>query len=312
MSSALLRHVWGESPAADRVWAQVAGLRPQLADGRLLMVLQAYIDDSQKDGWFVLAGHIATTEAWAAFSRDWENLLPTHGTMVPSPGTGYHFKMSEMAMIDERMSRVPAFYRLIEEHVAVSLSCAYRIVDLERAKQRIYIPNAIIDFHHYNNHYMFAFKMLMDMFHTYREIIERFIPVGDKIDFYFDEQAEKKIIVPMWDDYIRNRPAHVVGRYGATPRFEDDREFLPLQAADLWAWWVRKWTSEGHPELQDGPDFGSWQGKRAGFPKLAFTADEDSITKGLVKIALELMPDGYKAVYDLKMDLSGVARYLKM
>jgi hypothetical protein len=32
---------------------------------------------------------------------------------------------------------------------------------------------------------------------------------------------------------------------GARPRFEKDGDFPPLQAADLLAWWIRRWESGG-------------------------------------------------------------------
>lgn len=77
---AILDHVWGVSPASDRVWAQVSGVAPSRSWKRLLVVLQAYIDDSRgDDGTFVLAGYIATAESWAKFAGEWEELLP-YGT----------------------------------------------------------------------------------------------------------------------------------------------------------------------------------------------------------------------------------------
>ena len=87
----ILDHVWGESPAADRVWAQVSGMAPRLANYCLLMVLQAFIDDSYKsDGVYVLAGFVATAEAWANFARDWEELLPLG---VRDRDGKFHFKL---------------------------------------------------------------------------------------------------------------------------------------------------------------------------------------------------------------------------
>src|SRR5262249_25967288 len=32
---------------------------------------------------------------------------------------------------------------------------------------------------------------------------------------------------------------------GDTPTFRDDERYLPLQAADLYAWWILKWHREG-------------------------------------------------------------------
>ena len=38
------------------------------------------------------------------------------------------------------MKRVPAFYRIMEDHVLASISIQFKISDLERALARIYLP----------------------------------------------------------------------------------------------------------------------------------------------------------------------------
>ena len=106
MTAGPSEHVWGASRAADRVWAEVSGFGPSKARGRLLMNLQAVIDDSyDPDGVFVLAGYIASGEAWSEFSREWEELLP----LVPPNRSGVRrFKMAQMAASADRMANVPA------------------------------------------------------------------------------------------------------------------------------------------------------------------------------------------------------------
>src|SRR3981081_2765566 len=104
-SSPLHDHVWGISPGADRVWAQIAGVAPSTRPWeRLFVVLQAFIDESYtENGGFVLAGYIASAGAWAEFASEWESLLP----FAMQGKSGKHrFKMSEMA---QYMDRVPAF-----------------------------------------------------------------------------------------------------------------------------------------------------------------------------------------------------------
>jgi hypothetical protein len=49
---------------------------------------------------------------------------------------------------------------------------------------------------------------------------------------------KRKAIISEWTKYIELREEELKPLYGATPRFENDQEFLPLQAADLWAWWI--------------------------------------------------------------------------
>jgi hypothetical protein len=82
----------------------------------------------------------------------------------------------------------------------------------------------------------------MDLFHQARfdERTARIIPINKKVDFYFDKNTASKSIHLAWTDYIENRSPEIKEMYGNEPRFEDDEDFLPLQAADFWAWWVRK------------------------------------------------------------------------
>jgi hypothetical protein len=69
------------------------------------------------------------------------------------------------------------------------------------------------------------------------------------------------MIIEAWDRYMASRPANIRNLYGARPRFENDQNFLPLQAADFWAWWVREWSEAGnvYQKMQD-LDFGPWRG----------------------------------------------------
>jgi hypothetical protein len=64
--------------AAEPVWALVSGLPRGEREKRLFMVLQAYIDDtgnSPNEYTFMLAGFVASSEAWAKFCDDWQALL---------------------------------------------------------------------------------------------------------------------------------------------------------------------------------------------------------------------------------------------
>lgn len=107
------------------------------------MVLQAFIDDSQdEDGTFVLAGHVATAESCVKFSKEWKQMLP-HGTLRKD-GV-WHFKMKEMNETSERMARVPGFYRILEEHALLSVSCALHPSIVQRVKERVWVPGANID-----------------------------------------------------------------------------------------------------------------------------------------------------------------------
>jgi hypothetical protein len=262
---------------------------------------QTFIDDSYTPNEvFVLGGHIAMAKKWAEFSKDWEALLPL-GTL--SNEGAYHFKMAEMAMTPERMSRVPAFYRIIEKYVALSISCRMNLSDFSAAKNRFQEFSVSqkwrINLDKWANPYFFLCRGLIDEFHKNREGMAAVIPLDEKVDFIFDNQTEKGFLLKAWDGYLKNQEKQNLRQhYGATPRFEDDKEFLPLQAADLWAWWVREWCEEDaadNPTKMENFDFGTWKGKKRSVA--SFFWSEQQIHDRLVEIALQNMgsatdPDG--------------------
>jgi hypothetical protein len=281
----ILDHKWGVSAAQDRVWAQVSGISPRLSGRRLFMVLQAFMDDSYtENGVFVLGGYIASAQAWADFAAAWEDLLPLFALRGKSGR--YRFKMTEMA---RRMECVPPFYKVIERHALLSLSCKFVIADLVRATDRVWAENVNLDWGFANRPHSFAFKCLLDMFHMARflnpqqYIIKTVVSPDQKVDFYFDDQSQKREMLGGWDLYIRNQPTEIKDLYGATPRFENDEDFLPLQAADFWAWWVRKSYQEGTLEKIQAGDFGGWVGTRR-IPDMAISFNEEQLVSALMTI----------------------------
>ncbi|MGE0579913.1 DUF3800 domain-containing protein [Reyranella sp.] len=300
--NALLEHVWGASRAADHVWAEVCGLAPGKAVGRLLMIFRAAVDESEnrsRDGLFVMGGHVATAEAWAKFSAEWEKMLPA-GTRAKNGNM--HFKMDEMDDNDERRSRVPWFFRIIEQHVLFSFSCVIDKGDLRRAMGRVWIPDCDIDWGFVANPYKITFRALYDMFHTNRHIIDNVVPsLNEPIDFVFDNRTDaKKEILESWDDYLASRPPETKQFYSkSVPRFLDDQEFVPLQAADFWAWWIRHWAEAGTLDNQDTGDFGYFQQQREGWVKVGFFFTEDELVKDFMKSVRERIEPG-RYIYDLR------------
>jgi hypothetical protein len=146
------------------------------------------------------------------------------------------------------------------------------MLDLANAKKRfeeeLLKMHFLVDIDNWANPYYAAFRGIVDAFHDQRANMANhgILPIDEKVDFVFDERSEKKFIISSWDDYLSRRDDAVRQHYGSTPRFEKDGDFLPLQAADLWAWWVREWyeeeNTEGVPQRMRDFDFGKWKGKR--------------------------------------------------
>lgn len=259
---------------------------------------QAFVDDSLTPGGeFVLGGYVATAETWAEFAKQWEELLPL-GTRARNGK--YHFKMSEMAQSPERMKRVPSFYGVIEKNVRLAISCRINLTDFARARKRVeeiaIKMDWSINLFRWANPYYFVFRGLVDDFHRERQTLKSVIPLDETVDFIFDNRSEKSFILSAWDEYLARQPEAIKDYYGATPRFEDDQKFLPLQAADFWAWWVRKWYEEDAIALPDkmrNLDFGNWRGKKR-FAISAFSYDEDSIVDRFLGLAFENIHNAQK------------------
>ena len=204
------------------------------------MNLQAFVDESEDGAFFVLAGYVSSPEKWLAFSREWEQRLP-HAMLGPTDSR--RFKMSEMAM-NGRMGDVPIFYRVIEDYAELAISVAFKPSDLNSALDRITVPGVRINWAGWRNPYLLGFRALTDVINRRRNELEPVLRQFEKIDFIFDERAEKSRIIPAWDKIRAKLPPEAADLYAKTPRFESDEEYLPLQAADFWAWWVLKWASK--------------------------------------------------------------------
>lgn len=289
-------HNWGASLAADRLWSFVVGYGSN-AGKRLLMFLQANIDDSEdhEGGTFVLGGYIAPAASWDAFVAEWESLVATDG-VYDEPGSPRYFKMKRMAR-QSRLPRVEGFYRIIEKHALAALSCSFNIHDLARAKRRIFCPGVAVNLDDLDK-YVFAYRLLLDAFHGKRDEFPEALPPTEKVDFIFDFQKQAERFLRVWNDYIERRPKNLADIYGERPVPKDEKEWLPLQAADLWAWWVRKWVIEGREDEMHRPNFGPFQEERKGFLKVHISTDEDKIAGMIMSfIADELRP--FQIVYDI-------------
>jgi len=67
----------------------------------------------------------------------------------------------------------------------------------------------------------------------------------EPIDFIFDDQSEKGNILSMWELFKFAASSRIRPLLGETPTFRNDEKVMPLQAADLYAWWILKWHKDG-------------------------------------------------------------------
>lgn len=234
-------------------------------------MLQAHVDASTEGGeLFVLAGYIAPAEAWASFSDDWQAELDR-------PQKLRAFKMKDQARNHWR--RTERFYRVIEKHVTMAVSVTIRIPDLERIVSEAHWPPQLETVDQLKNPYFYAFQLLLSNFGVHQEEAG----IREKVDFIFDDQTEREVIYRNWLRLKASITGRAAEMMGDDPVFKDDEEVLPLQAADLWAWWVRHWAvNDGHPEPGMQLEF-PWKPERD-ILRMGYDVSADDIRDNLQRV----------------------------
>lgn len=237
-------------------------------------MLQAYIDESgkgDKEGFLVLAGYIAPVEVWAErFTPAWQALLDEE---TQKWGIIRSFKMSKMIR-DEALAE--RYYRVIEDSVTAEVSCTLDVAGLHKAYREFPWPFLITNSQKIINPYYFGFKAIMDMMAQHQHMLG----INEPIDFIFDNTTEKGTCLEAWE-LIENSTGPDLRRLmGDTPSFKCDEKVLPLQSADLYAYWVREW------DLQNLPDSERrfpWKRNRQ-IPRLAFRFEEKDFVNEFNKV----------------------------
>ncbi len=211
------------------------------------MVLNAFLDDSGSGHApvFVLAGFVATVNRWERFTTAWDAQV-LHG----DPRIDY-FKMREAHALDGQFARFGSRQR--DARVTTCLSI---IQEVALTPVRVVIPHAAYREVFYrkvsknlDNPYFIAFynvlgNVLLGLEDT---------PDIETVDFVFDEPGtehgeesgeEYKVLVEGFDAFLRNAPRHVTRLLAGRPSHKNDKGLSPLQAADLYAWQVRRFYDE--------------------------------------------------------------------
>jgi hypothetical protein len=226
--------------AAERVFSLVSGCPGDRGRLRWLLMLQAYIDGSGngRPDSLVLAGYVASAEVWRDFSTEWKAHVDLAGLR--------RFKMSEMT---GRPEIAASFFRIIENHnLTAAVSITVDTAGLRKVVREI-VPAADIEAEHLDNPYFIALRAIIEGLAALQDQVG----ISEPVDFIFDDQSEKAYIAEIWDFLRAAAHRDIKSKIGASPIFRDDVDFMPLQAADLYAYWVRKWHLEGRGDRLNVP-----------------------------------------------------------
>ena len=195
-------------------------------------MFRAYIDESCKDGLFAMAGYLASADSWSAFSSEWEQFL---GLGPPYFRRIVEVKMSEMTS-PLGLEQCELFYRLIEKYAVAQVSCCIRIADLKAAYQKISWPPWLDNLEILTNEHFNAFETIVKGLATN----SHFIGVSEAVDIVFDEHTNQAKCLRAWKILKSRGHPDILPFLGSTPTFKDSKLIMPLQAADILAYWARK------------------------------------------------------------------------
>lgn len=219
------------------IWALVCGMPEARARKQPLLMLKLYVDDSGKAGHspvMVLAGYLAPAEQWAAFSNEWQALLDECGVPI--------FRMAEAWRLGVEWHHLGALGR--DQLIARLIGCIRR-----HAKMAFVNSMPIEGFNHYlrvtedpahhlSRIYLVLFYSFLSRvyFHAYKYHFDQCVEI------VFDEQGgeSQKTILSMMDQFREIAGSNFRDLIIPTPAFRTDQDMIPLQAADMLAWLVRR------------------------------------------------------------------------
>ena len=229
--------------AADNVRALVSGAPRDKRLTRLLMVLQAFLDDSggnEQSTTFVLAGFVAPYEQWAKFADEWKVVLDKppaldYFKMKEAEGLSGEFALKKGWDASLRDQRLSDLIDVIRKYAIASIHASIRNDHFEQYLKSLPTPGRNLStdspYTMLVMNIMVAYTMYAAM-HNFRE----------PCDFVFDEQIGFSSEILEWWPRIwwpKSR-ANLRSFLGSQPIWRDDKTFLPLQAADLYAWQLRR------------------------------------------------------------------------
>lgn len=197
-------------------------------------MLQAYVDDSVSevgDRHFILAGYFGKAETWIKFSREWQRALRKAPKIdylhtVEARGLRGQFGGWDPLERDKKLLKMAKVVRKFQfRSIYVSVS-------------RLDYENIILPLAPYNlqSPYYICFYTLIIKLAEYLNETHAHVPV----DFVFDEHGQIGRDAVAWYYAVKEDNPRLKHLLGGTPIFEDDKHVLPLQAADMLAWHIRR------------------------------------------------------------------------
>ena len=201
-------------------------------------MLQLWLDESGEGNppVFVLAGYLNHAEKWLLFADEWRRSLDIEPKLDYIKGYEAFGLRREFKgwTEDDRDKRLMDFVAIIERYCSAG-SYAF-IIEHENFCEILQQK-----FDPFTSPYTFCYAATLYAMAYAMDELSKKESIDDKIELIFDENmGRRKSAAGAYKDMLQLVEDEVAQRIGRKePRFEDDREFTPLQAADLLAYCMR-------------------------------------------------------------------------
>lgn len=227
---------------------------------KLLMVLEAYFDESGDQGRFLIAGYVSTQERWVAFEKAWKEPIdalflpikrfdrspPFH--MWPCISGKEPFNLIDISARDTLMR---AIFPFIPEHALFGMSEGVSLADfngvvLPNVPKQLAIAKDLRD------PYFLCFQLALERLVLQ---IEELLDIGPEntVACFFDRQDQ---FGPRALRYFNRLKADEANRPWVrrlrSIAFAGKDELVPLQAADVLAWLSNRFMAQSlttHPRF---------------------------------------------------------------
>jgi hypothetical protein len=196
----------------------------------------------------VLAGYLSSTEKWSAFSDEWKAVLDIqHPAPLPYLKMADAYQLRKQKSVfrgwteEQRDARLQKFCPVINRHVEHGFAVVIPIDAHRKHFRGLFNPDALD-----RPYFLALFALAASVANVTRRLGYK-----EKVELIFDQQPNesKPLLMAEFDKFVGLAPPEKAGVFNI-PKWENDVDVRPLQAADMLAWHVRR----GYHEQMHGRD----------------------------------------------------------
>jgi len=211
----------------------LSGLPELERKARRLMPIQVFIDDSGgkgHPGYLVLLGLVDAAEKWASFSDEWQRRLQAsppirYFKFSEARGLSGEFQYWREAAVREKLESLKS---LVEMQFPKAVCCA---VDTHAFEEQF---RPLLSMVRRPKPNVFTQPYLFAAMHLFNAIYDECGMSGERIELMFDEHDIFKREAKRQYEFLRKGATEAFKEVmPLEPWFRDDKDFMPLQAADL-------------------------------------------------------------------------------